>query len=287
MPAKPKPSYVNLDHLLPIHLQPKQQHLYEMLEATGMQVPTVIGWGGSKGGGKSAGIRRLMLSRRLAHPGTVGVIVRRVFEDIKDNHIEPFFRDFPSLQQLYKTVPKDLTLPNDSVIQFRFAETMDDVVRKFNGKEYYDVMVDQAEQFIAGELRMLTLAARWPGVEPGSAKISLYFNPGPGAVGLGELRRIFFTKRYLPLERPGNYHFIQAYGWDNYEWFRNQVDLEESEFYTLSSEERFEMFITRTSQGRTLNSLPKGERDAYLLGTFDNFSGQFFGEAWDDKLCVI
>ena len=70
------------------------------------------------------------------------------------------------------------------------------------------------------------------------------------------------------------------YGWDNYAWFKNQVPYTFEEFYALSSEQRFEIYIRDTSQGRKQNELSSKKRDADLLGNFDSFDGQYFSNVW-------
>jgi hypothetical protein len=190
MAAKPKPCDVDLSHLLPIHLQPKQRQTCELIEATGPNVPTVIGFGGSRGGSKSGSIRRIILKRRLENDCTDGVILRRVLGDLRDNHIREMFRDYPSLLPLYHVQQTEIHLPNDSRILFRYAETEDDIKRKFWGPGYYDIFVDQAEQFTGGELRTLGMAVRHPGAPQNAPKLGLFFNPG--GIGFDYLRRVFW-----------------------------------------------------------------------------------------------
>jgi len=42
-----------------------------------------------------------MLARRGKYPNTVGVIMRRVLADVKENHIQKFWEEFPELRQFY------------------------------------------------------------------------------------------------------------------------------------------------------------------------------------------
>lgn len=286
MPSKPKPESVDISSIYPIAFQPKQRQLLEMVEATGIDVPTTIGFGGPRGGGKSGAARRAMLKRRLDNPMTDGVILRRVLQDLRDNQIYQMWKDFPVLEDLFHGQTTELRLANGSKIMFRYAETTDDVKRKFWGPEYFDIFVDQAEQFTEEELRMIALAARNPDAATNAPKTVLFLNPG--GIGSQYLRRVFWKKSYKPEERPGDFAFLIPYGWDNYVWFRQDIpELDESAFYRLPERERFDLFIKRTTYGRKLNSLPPGLREGHLLGNFDKFSGQFFGGAWDDKLCVI
>ncbi len=107
-----------------IHLQPKQGELYDLLVATGTRAPTIIGFGGAKGGGKSAGSDNctLLLAAEIGnkYPGVHITIVRRVFNDLKTNHIDRIFETYPELRQFY-TEKDGLKLRNGSKIVFAYA----------------------------------------------------------------------------------------------------------------------------------------------------------------------
>lgn len=277
---------------LDLVLQPKQCQLYDILVATG-NVPTTIGGGGAKGGGKSAGARNiaLLLASELGniYPGIPITIVRRVARDLRDNHIVPLLIQHPELAAYWQETAHDLVLPNQARIQFRSAETKGDVMRQFlGGFQSAILIVDEAQQFDEEELQWMRTGRRWTtpqGVPDGLCKTVMLFNPG--GRGSPYLRRSFWTKEYTGRERPENYAFIHMFGWDNYEWFRGQVSVSEQEFYELDSETRFQMFITQTSYGREMNEMPESIRAGYLLGSFDHFEGQYFAGAWDPEKCIL
>ena len=254
------------------------------MEAGGRNAATWIGYGGALGGGKSAAIRRVMLARRLQHPKTKGVIIRRVFKDLKENHIDMFWSEYPALRQWY-TEKNGIVLPNGSVIGFMHAENRNDVDRQFAGPEYGDIFVDQAEQFSEGELFKINSRARWPGKPDGFCKFGLFFNPG--GIGTEFLRRVFWLKQFKGGERPEDFAFIQAYGWDNYMWAMGAGELSEREYYAMDDVARFEYFINQTQYGRKLNAYPKSLRDGLLLGSFEKFAGQYYSGVWDDQTCVL
>ncbi len=276
-----------------VHLQPKQGQLYDLLVATGPHVATTIGFGGAKGGGKSAGVRNcaLLVAFELAqkYPGIMITIMRRVSDDLKKNHIDPLFREYPELRDHYSVGDKELTLSNKSRIVFAYAETEGDVERKFlGGYESAFIFVDEAQQFTEEELQWIKAACRWTGragIPKGLCKLVLLFNPGGKSADY--LRRIFWLKQYRGKEEPESYAFMHVFGWDNYEWFRGQVDIEESAFYDLDSDQRFQLFITQTSEGRKYDAFPDSIRAGYLLGSFDHFEGQYFAGAWDETKCVL
>lgn len=304
-----------------IRLQPKQARVLALLEATG-NCPVWIGAGGAKGGGKSKTIRSVALLLALKYgdryPGMVVTIVRRVSRDLADNHIEPLKRDYPDLmRECWRGDDSQIVLPNGAIIAFRYAENEADVTRKFlGGYESMFILVDEAQQFSEGELNNIKSAARWTesrggGVPKGFSKIALFFNPG--GIGSGFIRRIFWLRQYIGKERADHYVFVHVFGFDNYEWFRGQVDISENQFYgspdgtmppmiercglgdqdTAAAREdattccRFHTFIEFTSEGQKYNAFPPAMRPGYLLGSFDHFAGQYFAGVWDESKVVI
>ena len=290
---------------VPIHLQPKQRKIFDLLEATGKRVPTVIGGGGAKGGGKSGGARSIALTLASMlgdkYKGLVITIVRRVAQDLRDNHITKLFQEHPELEKYWSATPHDLVMPNGARIIFRSAETIEDVRKRFlGGFESAIIIVDEAQQFSGEELQWIQAAARWTsnkGIPRGFCKLLLLFNPG--GAGAPYLRRVFWTHQFESNEIAADFAFVHVFGWDNYEWFRGQVDVSEEDFYRIPSvcHEgtgtpecrccRFHIFITQTSEGRKYNAFPPSMRAGYLLGSFDHFEGQYFAGAWDEQHCVI
>jgi len=270
---------------LDIALQPKQEQLLRLMRATGPKVATWIGFGGARGGAKTGGIRRVMLQRRFENPGTTGFIIRRNWGDIVETFIEKYKLEFPQISQFYHDGRKEFRFPNGSRLAFKYGDTLKEIEQVARGPEAFDLAIDQAEQFTEQQLILLHTPNRWPGAAPGAVKTILGFNPG--GAGTAFLRRVFWLKQYQGKEQPHEYAFIQAYGWDNYEWFRGECNVDVKTFYSLPSEKRFDLFISETSEGRKMNALPEYLRLGELLGRFDNFAGQYFSGVWDESKCVI
>lgn len=268
---------------LSLRLQPKQTELYDLCENS---VASWLGYGGSRGGGKSGALRRLMLLRRLKYPGTVGVIFRRVYDDLKKNHIDKFFEEWPELYPFYHVSDHEIILPAEkgkapSRILFMYAETETEIKRKFHGPEFMDMFIDQAEQLSETELVQMKTCNRWPGTRMHQCKFVLFFNPG--GIGLAFFKRIFKEKKYKGKEKESDYAFIQAYGWDNVEWVRSALiedGLTEDDFYEWDSDKRFEYFIEKSDYGKSLDALPQAMRIGHLLGSLDSFAGQYF-DLWN------
>jgi len=127
---------------------------------------TWIAYGGARGGGQRAGARLIQLYRRLQHPGTPGLIFRRAYGELYENHIDPLLRQFPELRGFYSDKHRELRIPTAdgifSSIVFGYAEHARDV-HSYMGKEYMDICVDQAQQLSEDELLLLKTRNRWPG----------------------------------------------------------------------------------------------------------------------------
>lgn len=258
-----------------IELQPKQSILSQYAENS---PATWIGYGGSRGGAKSYGIDAVMLIRRWKYPGTVGCILRRTFDLVRENHIDPMIEHWPVLNEWYNTTYKQITFPNKSKIVFRSAENAGDV-KAMIGKQYTDMMVDQAEEFSEEDLVTMKSCVRWPRLPPSTLpKFILAFNPGN--IGAPFLKRVFVDKQYREKEDPRDYAFIQAHGWDNVEWASpelRKLGIEQWQYYhQWTEDQRFEFFIKQTAYGRDLNAKPKALRLAWLMGSFERFVGQYF-----------
>lgn len=259
---------------LEISLQPKQEQLLDLLENG---TARWIGYGGAKGGGKSYGARATHLWRRFHYANTPGLIFRRTLPELQRNHIKPIFRDWPFLRDWYSVQEKLLTFPhNGSTVQFVAADDERSFGR-IQGAEFADIDVDEATQNTQEELEWLGMHLRCTTNQEIEPRMVLTMNPG--GRGHGVIKRLFIDRDYHENERPEDYTFLQAHGHDNVEWARKSLKddgLTVDEYYEWPESKRFEYFITRTDYGKSLNSLPKNLRDAYLLGRWDVFAGQYF-----------
>ena len=246
--------------------------------------------------------RQIILDRRIRYPGTDALVIRRTFKEVFGNCIQPMFRAWPITRKWYRGASATeghhvLALPNGSKTFFGYAEHKEDIYN-WQGWEFADILVEEASHFNEEELRFLKTCNRWTSA-PIHPKFICTMNPGN--VGHDFMRRIFVDREYSDHEKPEDYAFIQAYGWDNIEWCLpalladNRVTVETwheltpeeqdevredlaRAYYGWSDRERFEYFVTRSDYGRNLNALPSQERAAHLFGEWDSLVGQFFSE---------
>lgn len=270
-----------------IHLQPKQWELLDRIEHSSA---TVHGVGGGRGAAKSGGADRVTLVLVSEQPGAVACIVMRNYDQVRKYHVEAILRDFPDLEQFYRKSDNKLKIPvggTYSEIDFSYAESLEDVKRRFRSGNYRYIVVDQAEQFSWEELSEMGLAARSKGGY--TAKMVLLFNMGGRSIG--DLRNRFGPKKkFNEHEDPAHYDFLHVYPWDNVEWARAELTadgLTEDDYYSWTDEQRFEYFTTRTAYGKKLNALDPAIRARDLLGSWESVEGAYFWRSFDhDKTMV-
>lgn len=269
---------------LRIHAQPVQRQLFRTYEHG---QATKIGFGGPRGGSKSYTSDILMLARRLKYPGTNGLFIMRVYSDMMDIHIRPLLETYPEFEDGFNKQDMILKFANGSYIRFLSGESLESFTKR-KGRGFADVMIDQSELFSKDEIEFLYTINRStkPGITP---KTLLCFNPGN--IGHAYHKRIFYDKIYEGKEKPEEFAYVEAKGWDNAYWSINELAAEENiepknldlanierlvdKYHTYDEKKRFSMYIG-TSYGRTLDGLPEHKRRAELFGDMEIFEGMFF-----------
>lgn len=230
-----------------IALQPKQIEFAEAIEGF-----PITFFGGARGGGKSHGLRSIMLMRRFQYPGSTGAIFRKTYPELEANHIRPIFQAYPALRAFWNEAKKLLTLPNGSTLQFCHCATEADV-DLYQGREFHDLAIDEAGQWTEGMFRTLLGSNR--SSKPG-VKARAILTGNPGGIGHGWLKRLFVERRFLERERPSDYAFVKSLVDDNQALLENDPDY----IHRLESEPN------------------EAVRRAFRYGDWDIFAGQFFSE---------
>ena len=272
-----------------ITLQPIQG---ELLDAVEGNLATWIGIGGGRGSAKSRGVQSVMMARRLTWPGTVGAIVMRNSDQVRRYHEDTMLRTWPQLRPFYHKGDRHISLPfqdgRESVIEFTYAETLEDVIRRFRSANYFDIAIDQAEQFTEEELREIKQAVRWPDVPEGTCKLILSFNMG--GVGIGFLRKKFHDLDYSEREDPGRYTFIHGRPYDNVAWSLPSLQsdgLTEEDYYSWPEVKRREYCATRSDYGRELYSQDEALVKRDFDGSWDSLEGAYFMRSFDRNSTVL
>ena len=207
-------------------------------------------YGGAKGGGKSHGLREIMLKRRLEYANSRGVIFRKTWPEILDNHIDPLLKKFPVLQKYYTAARKEIALPNGSVLLFRHCDHARDL-KKFQGQEYHDLGIEEAGEWAEDWFWTLKGSNRSsnPAIKP-----RCLMTGNPGGEGHKWLKRLFIERNFRPLENPADFAFISAKVYDNPALMKADPG-----------------YVDRLRANKN-EALVK----AYLEGSWDILAGQFF-----------
>lgn len=240
-----------------------------------------------------------MLYRMLNYPRSTGLILRRTVKQLEKSHLLKIFEEFPRLRPWYRDQKKQLIFPNGSTLFFGSAQGEKDM-GDFYSAEFSDILIDEAQEFSVRELERLSGSSRSTSNVDTVARIVYAFMPsisedGTPPIGLPYLKRVFVETQtdpdaLKPEERRQKWFFLQAFSWDNIEWFRKELNedgISEDDFYSWSDADRREYFLQRTAYGATLSSITdKNLRDAWLYGKWDVFQGQYFANFNDAKHVV-
>lgn len=206
-----------------------------------------IGFGGARGGGKSWAVRTKAKLLAGKYPGIRILIVRQTYEDLEENHISILCEDLADISK-YRDKKKLITLRNKSKIKFAYCQ-YDRDLRRFQGKEYDIIFIDEATQLSEHQMKAITACCRGANDFPHR----IYYTCNPGDQGHGYIKRIFIDRRYEEGEKPEDYTFIQSLVYDNTALMKYNPDYVQQ-----------------------LKALSPKMRKAWLEGRWDIFEGQYF-----------
>jgi phage terminase large subunit len=258
-----------------VRLQPKQSELLSLILDTDY---TVIGYGGSNGGGKSDGMRsvNMVLCTMKKKFPIKTLIFRRKSNDLLENHIIPFFQRYPELNRFFNKTERMIYWADGSTTKFGSSDNEDDIT-DFEGKEYDYIFVDEATHCTQYMLEYLKTRNR-----SGNVRAKCIYTMIPGFIGHNYIKRIFITKKYLDYENPDDYVYLPARVWDNVVWCENILAKEgytvTDYYYNWTEEERKSYCLLKSDYAKTLKHLPEQKRKARLFGDWFVFEGQFFEE---------
>ena len=216
-----------------------------------------IAYGGARGGGKSWAVRAKAILLAMRYAGIKILILRRTFPELYENHIRQLQVTLKSAAY-WRSQDKSFTFPNGSIIKFGYCKAESDVLQ-YQGQEYDIIFIDEATQFTEYQYATLTATVRGANDLPKR----MYLTCNPGGVGHAWVKRLFIDRDYFPSERPEDYIFIRATVYDN------SVLMDSDPDYV-----------------HMLENLPDGLREAWLLGSWDVFAGQYFTE-WQPDVHVV
>lgn len=208
-------------------------------------------YGGSKGAGKSHLVRAKEIIRRFKYADTNGVIIRKTYDELRSNHIQKFFKEYPEARKWYNKSEKTIYYPNGSTTSFKYLRRADDVYN-FQGLEFDDISLDEATQHDGMVIKTLASSLRTTNK---NIKPSFFSTGNPGGAGHAEVKRLFIDRNFNPDEDPDKYHFVAAKVYDNKAIMDNDPE-----------------YVKR------LQALPERLKRAYLEGDWNIFAGLAFDE---------
>lgn len=208
-----------------------------------------IGYGGSRGGGKSWVLRHKAPLLAMEYAGIMILLLRRTYPDLYQNHIRELEKMLKGVA-VYIEKHKEFRFPNGSVIKMGYCQSESDVLQ-YQGQEYDVIFLDEATQFTEFQYETLTACIRGANNFPKR----MYLTCNPGGVGHEWVKRLFVTKKYRLKEKPENYTFIPATVFDNTALMESDPDYVDM-----------------------LNNLSDGLRQAWRDGNWDMMAGQYFSE---------
>ena len=211
-----------------------------------------IAYGGSRGGGKSMGVRLKATILALAWAGIKILIVRRTYPELIANHINPLKEMLhvgtKEAVARYNKTEKIMTFINGSTIKFDYCNSDSDIDH-YQGQEYDIIFVDEATQWKEEWLKKLNACLRGVNNFPKH----VIYTCNPGGISHGYIKRLFIDRKFIDGENPDDYEFIQSSVYDN------KILLKTNPDYV-----------------KQLESLPTALKKAWLEGRWDIFEGAYF-----------
>lgn len=227
---------------------PKQVEFFEAEAAN-------IGYGGSRGGGKSWAGRRKGVMLSMNYDGLKGLLLRRTMPELRNNHIIPLMSELYGYAK-YNSDQRAFLFPNGSRFMMGYCDNEGDLLQ-YQGQEFDFIIFEEATQFPEEWITFIRTSLRTTRKD---FKPRCYYTMNPGGVGHEYIKRIFIDRNFKDNEKPGDYVFIQATVYDN------KVLMD-------ANPEYIDM----------LKALPEHKRKAHLDGCWDVYEGQVFEEFRNDS----
>ena len=208
-----------------------------------------VGFGGSRGGGKSWSVRTKAKLLCAYYAGIKTIIIRRTYKELQNNHINFLLAELNGVAK-YNKSDKVFTFANGSTIAFGYCNCDNDVLQ-YQGSEYDVIFLDEATQLREEWIKKIKACCRGTNGFPKR----VYWTMNPGGESHGYVKRLFIDKRYEEGENQEDFTFIQSLLTDNLILMKTQPD-----------------YI------KQLEALPPKLRQAWLEGRWDVFEGAFFEE---------
>lgn len=213
-------------------------------------------YGGAKGGGKSCALVMECLAYCLERSGATAYLFRESYDDLEANIVQEWKSKVPQPLYVYSESKHIATLKNGSTVRFRYISNDNDA-EGYQGRSMDFIGVDELTKHSERAIQVLLSCLRSPKGFPPRFRATC--NPGGKGHTWVKRRYIEATEHggriYTDSVTGNKVAFIPATVYDN------TILMENDPAYV-----------------RRLENLPESERKAFLLGDWDIFEGQYFGE---------
>ena len=207
-------------------------------------------YGGARGGGKSWAARRKAVLLCMNYDGLEGVIIRRTFPELRNNHIIPLQQELNGYA-VWNEAEKSFLFPNGSRLRLGYCDNDSDLLQ-YQGTELDFIVYEEATNLKEEWITFISTSLRTTRTD---YKPRIYYTANPGGVSHGYFKRLFIDRQFRENENPDDYLFIPATVHDN------TVLMDANPEYI-----------------KQLEALPEAKRKAHLYGDWDVFEGAFFAE---------
>ena len=212
-------------------------------------------FGGAAGPGKTKALLWEAIYQANRHAGVDTLLLRRTFPELESSLIKYFRRDVPRDHYAgYNDTKHIVTWHNGSTTRFGYSSNENDIYQ-YQGAEFLFIGLDELTHFTLGQWQFLTSRNRCavPGTTPNMAGAS-----NPGNVGHAWVKALWVDRRAAPgMDRP------EQYDPNDYAFIRATLD--DNPIYRDDAGYR-----------KTLEALPRHQRQAFLFGDWNVFAGQYF-----------
>lgn len=211
-----------------------------------------VGYGGSRGGGKSWAMRTKFVLLSLNFQKLKLLLLRRTLPELRENHIIPLLELLSGGLADWKETEKVFIFPSTgSRLKLGYCDIENDIYQ-YQGQEYDVIGLEEATLFTEAQKDFITTCNR---NVRSDFKPRMYYTGNPGGVGHAWFKRLFIERDYRNSEQSDDYVFIPAKVYDNQILMKNNPEYIQS-----------------------LKNLPEDLRRAHLDGDWNVFAGQMFSD---------
>lgn len=225
---------------------------------------TEVVYGGAKGGGKSCALVMETLAYSLEYAGATCYLFRETYDDLEANLIREWKEKVPIDLYTYNESKHIATLPNGSVVKFRYIRNLLDA-QKYQGRSIDFIGVDELTKYEEASIQEILSCLRSPKGFPPRFRATC----NPGSIGHAWVKKRYITatnygeKTTEDMLTGNTITFIPATVYDNDILMKNDP-----------------AYVKR------LENLPEEKRRAFLHGDWDVYQGMSF-EKWNESIHVV